>query len=101
MADPASAPALAAAPAGLQAATDEKHGDAMTTARAERLRATLTAYYATHNTEEISKVEALVARVVGGPPGEVGGMVIGGVLWSEDELFEKVEAKYGAKVEPA
>lgn len=66
--------------------------------RAEELRATLTAYYTTHAPEEVDKVENLVARVVGGPPSEVGGMVLGGVLWTEEELYAKVEAKYGVAV---
>lgn len=44
-------------------------------------------------------METLVARVVGGPPSSVGGMVLGGVLWSEEELYAKVAAKYGGVVE--
>ena len=32
-------------------------------------------------------------------PSNVGGAMVGGVLWSERELFDKLEAKYGAKVE--
>ena len=47
------------------------------------------------------KVDNLVARVVGGPPSMVGGVVLGGVLWAqEDVLFGKLEAKYGAAVHP-
>ena len=68
--------------------------------RAITLRLTLTQYYSKHAPEEVAKVENLVARVVGGPPTEVGGgMVLGGIMWSEEELSEKIEAKYGAKVE--
>ena len=63
------------------------------------LRQTLGVYYKQHAPEEIGKVENLVARVVGGPPSEVGGMVVGGVLWEEEELFGKIESRYGAKVE--
>ena len=73
--------------------------DPLHTPRAESLRRTLTAYYTTHGPENLPNVEALVGRVVGGPPSEVGGMVVGGVLWSEEELFEKIEAKYGVKVQ--
>jgi len=29
----------------------------------------------------------------------VGGMILGGILWTEAELFAKIEAKYGAKFE--
>ena len=75
---------------------------AMTSSRAVALRCTLTAFYQAHAPEETAsdpaKVEHLVARVVGGPRCEIGGMVVGGVLWSEAELFVKLEAKYGAKV---
>lgn len=74
----------------------------MTSSRAVALQCTLTAFYQAHAPEETAsdpaKVEHLVARVVGGPRCEVGGMVVGGVLWSEAELFVKLEAKYGAKV---
>ena len=74
---------------------------AMQSMRANALRLTLTRYYTKHAPNELAKVENLVARVVGGPPTKVGGMVLGGVMWSEEELFEKVKAKYGAEVTPA
>jgi len=70
----------------------------METSRAQRLHQTLTAYYTLHCPENLSNVEALVARVVGGPASSVGGVVVGGVLWTEAELYEKVEAKYGVPV---
>ena len=44
-------------------------------------------------------MDDLVARVVGGPPSNVGGVVVGGVLWTETELFAKLEAKYQAPVD--
>ena len=71
---------------------------AMQSTRANSLRVTLAQYYSKHAPDEVAKVEGLVARVVGGPPTEVGGMVLGGVMWSEEELFDKIEAKYGAHV---
>jgi hypothetical protein len=82
----------------------------MQSERAYHLRATLTSYYATHAPAELDerhaddrtrivKVENLVARVVGGPPSNVGGLVLGGVLWTEAELYAKVAAKYGVAVE--
>merc|ERR1712166_1473922 len=61
----------------------------MQTERADALRQTLTDYYKQHAPEEIAKVENLVARVVGGPPSEVGGMVVGGVLWEEENSLVK------------
>ena len=64
-----------------------------------QLRFALAAFYGKYAPDESLKVENLVARVVGGPPSEVGGMMVGGVLWSEEELFGKLEAKYGGKVE--
>jgi methylase of polypeptide subunit release factors len=75
---------------------------AMQTPRAADLRATLQAYYAAHAPkEELAKVENLVARLVGGPPSEVGGMMLGGVLWPEEgQLYAKLQAKYGAPVVP-
>ena len=89
-------------------AADESRGRAavqprvpvMQSGRAQLLRHVLRDYYrkvAPVAAEE--RVEDLVARVVGGPPSEVGGALVGGVLWSEAELFAKLEAKYGAKVE--
>ena len=46
------------------------------------------------------QVEDLVARVVGGAPTVTeGGVTVGGVLWTEMELFGKLEAKYGARVD--
>ena len=67
--------------------------------RAMMLRLVLLAYYAANAPEDAYKVESLVARVVGGPPTTVeGGVVVGGVLWSEAELFAKLEAKYGVQV---
>ena len=66
--------------------------------REEVLRKTLTTFYGTYAPEEVGKVNNLVQRVVGGPPSEVGGIVVGGVLWTEEELFAKLEDKYGGKV---
>lgn len=80
-----------------RAAIEKVWASAMITADAHRLRATLTEFYSTHAPDGIHKVEDLVARVVGGPPCEVGGVTVGGILWTEPELFAKLEEKYGAK----
>jgi hypothetical protein len=72
---------------------------AISSERAQRLTHTLTAYYTAHGPENLGNIPALVARVVGGPPSVVGGIVVGGMLWTEEDLFAKMEAKYGAKVE--
>lgn len=72
---------------------------AISSERAQRLTRTLTDYYSAHGPENLENVAALVARVVGGPPSLVGGMMVGGILWTEEELFAKIEAKYGVKVE--
>ena len=71
----------------------------MRSGRACLLRHILLAYFRAHAPEGVHKVENLVARVVGGPPSEVNGMVVGGVLWDEATLFGKLEAKYGARVD--
>jgi hypothetical protein len=69
----------------------------MASPRADALRRALTDFYAAVAPHEgAAKVEYLVARVVGGPPSSVSGMVVGGVMWSEAELFEKLAVKYGA-----
>ena len=54
-----------------------RHGQAaaMQSDEAKALRCTLTSYYARHAPDNLANVEGLVARVVGGPPSEVG------VLW--------------------
>lgn len=76
------------------------HSAAMQSGRACRLRRVLTAYFAKHAPDSAHKVENLVARVVGGPPCALDGIgVVGGVLWDEAELFGKLEAKYGARVD--
>ena len=83
------------------AAETEAQRAAMASTRAETLRRALATYFAkvldllATPEERCEKVENLVARVVGGPPSCVGGMVLGGVLWSEAELFVKLAAKYG------
>jgi len=71
----------------------------MRSGRACLLRHILLAYFRAHAPECVHKVENLVARVVGGPPSEVNGIVVGGVLWDEATLFGKLEAKYGARVD--
>ena len=71
----------------------------MQSGRASLLRQILLNYFRQHAPEGLGKVEDLVARVVGGPPSSVGGVMVGGVLWSEQELFGKLEAKYKAKVD--
>jgi serine/threonine protein kinase len=63
--------------------------------RGEGLRRTLHDYYSRQAPDELHKVPALVDRVIGGPATTVGGLTLGGVLWTEEELFEKVAAKYG------
>lgn len=78
-------------------ATEAAWATAMNSADAQRLRATLTEFYNMYAPDGIHKVEDLVARVVGGPPCEIGGVTVGGILWSEPELFAKLEAKYGVK----
>ena len=80
------------------AAATEAQRAAMASTRAETLRRALATFFAKvalTPQERSEKVENLVARVVGGPPSCVGGMVLGGVLWSEAELFVKLSAKYG------
>ena len=73
---------------------------AMRTGRANLLRRILTNYFSEHVPNGVHRVEDLVARVVGGPPTSVGGgPMVGGTLWTEQELFQKLEAKYGVKVE--
>ncbi len=74
------------------------HDSAMQTREAIQLRQTLTAYYEQNAPDNLDNVEALVARVVGGPPSAVGGLGVGGVLWTKRELFDKIEAKYGPAV---
>ena len=74
---------------------------AMQSGRARLLRNILTCHFERHVPDGLYKVEDLVARVVGGPPTAVegsGGTIVGGVLWSEAELFAKLEAKYGKRV---
>mmetsp|Transcript_7423 Transcript_7423/g.24700 ORF Transcript_7423/g.24700 Transcript_7423/m.24700 type:complete len:618 (+) Transcript_7423:26-1879(+) len=74
---------------------------AMQSGRAMLLRRILADYFAEHAPDGSHKVENLVARVVGGPPTALDGVgVVGGVLWDEAELFSRLEAKYGAKVDP-
>jgi hypothetical protein len=76
------------------------HSAVMQSGRAILLRQILTAYFTKHAPDSVHKVENLVARVVGGPPSALGGVgVVGGVLWDEVELFAKLEAKYGARVD--
>ena len=72
---------------------------AMRSGRAMLLRHLLQCYFRANAPEALPKVENLVARVVGGAPSVVEGVGVGGVLWTEAELFRKLEAKYGAKVE--
>ena len=62
--------------------------------RAKLLRSILTAYFTKHAPEGLARVEDLVARVVRGALLTEDGRVAG-----EAELFEKLEAKYGAKVD--
>jgi hypothetical protein len=72
--------------------------EAMESPNAVQIRAKLLAFYQEHAPEELAqdlhKVDNLLARVVGGPPTNVGGMMVGGVLWTEAELFEKLVTKY-------
>jgi hypothetical protein len=75
------------------------HDPVMHSGRARLLRSILLNFFQKHAPEGLHKVEDLVARVVGGAPTHAGGVVVGGVLWSEQELFAKLEAKYGAKVD--
>jgi hypothetical protein len=85
----------AAASAGAGAGTFA----AMRSGRAQLLRHILHGYYSEHAPDGLHKVEDLVARVVGGPPTVAGdGSVVGGCLWTEHELFARLEEKYGAKV---
>ena len=90
----------AAMPPVASAAARLEHAAAMQRGRARLLRHILLCYFQRHAPEGVHKVEALVARVVGGPPTEVEGVgVVGGALWSEAELFTKLEAKYGKRVD--
>ena len=87
-------------PPDLPPALRLQHSAVMSGGRARLLRAILTGYFAKHAPEGMHKVNDLVARVVGGPPSQVDGVgVVGGVLWDEAELFRKLEAKYGKKVD--
>lgn len=70
----------------------------MASDRAQRILRTLTAYYTEHCPDRLDGVQAMVERVVGGPPSDIGGMVVGGVLWTEEELYAKIQAKYGKPV---
>jgi len=81
-------------------ATEAAWAAAMSSADAQRLRSILTEFYSTNAPDGIHKVEDLVARLVGGPPCEVGGVTVGGILWTEPELFAKLESKYGVKPTP-
>ena len=96
----AARPEAVGASLGLSSSQRLQHSAAMSGGRARLLRAILTSYFAKHAPEGVHKVESLVARVVGGPPTPVEGVgMVGGVLWSEPELFAKLEAKYGARVD--
>ena len=87
-------------PPDLPPALRLQHSAVMSGGRARLLRAILTGYFAKHAPEGMHKINDLVARVVGGPPSQVDGVgVVGGVLWDEAELFQKLEAKYGKKVD--
>ena len=66
--------------------------------QAENLRNKLTQYYLIHCPNNLDNIEALVARVVGGPPSQIGDTMVGGILWSEEELLTKIAAKYGSPV---
>ena len=76
------------------------HSKVMQSGRAKLLRSILQTYFRRHAPEGVHKVEELVARVVGGPPTAIEtGAMVGGVLWTEAELFEKLESKYGERVD--
>lgn len=90
---------LIAAEESGRASQGQSRVSVMQSGRAQLLRHILSDFYRKHAPADEAKVDDLVARVVGGPPTNVGGAIVGGVLWSEAELFEKLEAKYGAKVE--
>ena len=91
--------AEASAAAVATASVRAHHAAAMESGRARLLRHILSCYFRKHAPDSIHKVEALVARVVGGAPTVTQGVTVGGVLWTEMELFGKLEAKYGAKVD--
>mmetsp|Transcript_45087 Transcript_45087/g.75228 ORF Transcript_45087/g.75228 Transcript_45087/m.75228 type:complete len:91 (+) Transcript_45087:131-403(+) len=84
---------------GGQVAAEQR--TAVDSQRTAALTRTLTAFYTAHGPENLGNVAVLVARVVGGAPSLVGGNMVGGILWTEEELFSKIEAKYGVKVERA
>lgn len=73
---------------------------AMESAEAQVLRTALCAFYAAHAPDGIANVEDLVARVVGGPPTSVGGVSVGGVLWSVEELGEKLVSSARLQTRP-
>jgi hypothetical protein len=81
-----------------QAKLTLKQESAMNSPAAHEIRSQLTAYYSIHAPANLENIDALVARVVGGPPSEVGGMMLGGVLWEKWELYAKIESKYGHPV---
>ena len=68
------------------------------------LTQTLTTFYTKYAPNELindsTKVENLVLRVLGGKASKLaGGMVVGGILWTEEELYSKLEEKYQGKIE--
>ena len=96
----AAAPSSERANDVLPAVARVSHSKVMQSGRAKLLRSILQTYFRRHAPEGVHKVEELVARVVGGPPTAIEtGAMVGGVLWTEAELFEKLESKYGERVD--
>lgn len=55
-------------------------------------------YYAQHEPSRVATVSTLVARVYGGPPCSINGIMVSRVLWTAKELCEQIQAKYGERV---
>ena len=58
----------------------------------------LAVYYAKHASSRVRTVSTLVARVYGGPPCSINGIMVNRVLWTAKALCEQLQAKYGETV---
>ena len=58
----------------------------------------LAVYYAQHEPSRVATVSTLIARVYGGPPCSINGIMVSRVLWTAKELCEQIQAKHGERV---
>ena len=58
----------------------------------------LAVYYSRHEPSRVATVIALVARVYGGPPCSIDGIIVRHALWTARELCEQLQAMYGERV---